>query len=80
MGASGQVDRSLDSRSEGLGFDSQCWPCVKVSGKLCIPHCLGPLPGEVKSEEHCVVIWISELQIDTFTFYLLNLSLAYIKQ
>ena len=26
----------------GLGFDSQCWPCVEVSDKLCIPHCLGP--------------------------------------
>ena len=36
------MDRALDSRSEGLGFDSQCWPCVEVSGKLCIPHCLGP--------------------------------------
>ena len=34
MGACGQVDRTLDSRSEGLGFDSQCWSCVEVSGKL----------------------------------------------
>ena len=42
LGARGQVDRALDSRSEGLGFDSQCWPCVEVSGKLRIPHCLGP--------------------------------------
>ena len=42
MGACGQVDRVLDSRSEGLGFDSQCWPYVEVSGKLRIPHCLGP--------------------------------------
>ena len=42
LGTCGQVDRALDSRSEGLGFDSQCWPCVEVSGKLCIPHCLGP--------------------------------------
>ena len=42
VGACGQVDRALDSRSQGLGFDSQCWPCVEVSGKLCIPHCLGP--------------------------------------
>ena len=42
MGACGHVDRMLYSRSEGLGFDSQCWPCVEVSGKLCIPHCLGP--------------------------------------
>ena len=42
MGACGLVDRALDSRSEGLGFDSQCWPCVEVLGKLRIPHCLGP--------------------------------------
>ena len=42
MRACGQVDRALESRSEGLGFDSQCWPCVEVSAKLCIPHCLGP--------------------------------------
>ena len=45
VGASGPVDTALDSRSEGLGFDSQCWPCVEVSGKLCIPHCLGPPSG-----------------------------------
>ena len=42
MGACELVDRALDSRSEGLGFDSQCWPCVEVLGKLRIPHCLGP--------------------------------------
>ena len=42
VGACGLVDRALDSRSEGLGFDSQCWSCVEVLGKLCIPHCLGP--------------------------------------
>ena len=42
MGACGPVDRALDSSSEGLGFDSKCWPCVEVSGKLRIPHCLGP--------------------------------------
>ena len=42
MGACGPVDRVLDSRSEALGFDSQCWPCLEVSDKLCIPHCLGP--------------------------------------
>ena len=40
MEACGPVDRALDSRSEGLGFNSQCWKCVEVSGKLCIPHCL----------------------------------------
>ena len=38
VGACGQVDSALD----GLGFDSQCWPCVDVSGKLCISHCLCP--------------------------------------
>ena len=27
---------------KGLGFDSQCWPCVEVSGKLLIPYCLCP--------------------------------------
>ena len=42
LGACGSVDRALDSRSEALGFDSQCWLCVEVSGKLRIPHCLGP--------------------------------------
>ena len=25
-----------------IGFDSQCQPCVEVSGKLRIPHCLDP--------------------------------------
>ena len=40
MGACGLVDRALDSRSEGLGFDSHCWSCVEVSGKLFIPYCL----------------------------------------
>ena len=40
VGAGGQVPRALDSRSEGLGFDSQCWSCVEVSGKLRIPYCL----------------------------------------
>ena len=40
-GACDPVDRALHSRSEGLGFDSQCWLCVEVSGKLHIPHCLG---------------------------------------
>ena len=41
LGACGPVDRALDSRSEGLGFGSQCWSCVEVLGKLCIPHCPG---------------------------------------
>ena len=41
MGAYGLVDKALDSRSEGLGFHSQCWPCVEVSGKVCIPHHIG---------------------------------------
>ena len=34
--------RALDSRSEGLGFDSQCWPCIQVSAKLRIQHCYNP--------------------------------------
>ena len=41
-GACGPVDRELDSRSEVLEFDSQCYPCVEVSGKLHISHCLIP--------------------------------------
>ena len=44
--AGDQVDRALDSRSEGLGFNPSAghpdWPCFEVSGKLCIPHYLGP--------------------------------------
>ena len=40
MPARGQVDNALDSRSEGLGFDSHCWPGVEVLDNLCIPHCL----------------------------------------
>ena len=35
-------ERALDSRSKGLGFDSHCWLCVEVSGKLFIPCCLCP--------------------------------------
>ena len=42
MGACGLVDRVLNSKSQGLGFDFQCWPHVGVSGKPCIPQCLGP--------------------------------------
>ena len=42
LGACGLVDRALDSRSEGLGFNSQCWPCVEVLDKLRIPLRLGP--------------------------------------
>ena len=37
-----KVDRALDLRSEDLGFDSHCWSCVEVSGKLLIPYCLCP--------------------------------------
>ena len=37
----GQVNGALDTRSEGLWFDSHCWSCVEVSGKLCTLHCLG---------------------------------------
>ena len=42
MGTHGQVDRVLDSRSEGLGFNSQHWSRIEVSGKLHIPQCLDP--------------------------------------
>ena len=28
----------LDSRSNGLGFDSHCWPCVEMLRKLLIPY------------------------------------------
>ena len=40
IGTCGQVDRALDLRSECLGFDSHCWSCVEVSGKLLIQYCL----------------------------------------
>ena len=42
VGACGQVDRASNSRSEGLGFHSQCWSCVEVLGKLRITPCFGP--------------------------------------
>ena len=38
LGACDLVDRTLDPRSEGLGFDIQCWPCVEVLGKLRFSH------------------------------------------
>ena len=41
MRACGPVDRTLDSRSECLGFDSQCCICVEVLSKLRIPCYLG---------------------------------------
>ena len=44
MGACGQVDRALDSRSEYLGS------CVEVSGKRLIPYCLCP-----PSSDGCLV-------------------------
>ena len=37
-----QVNRALDPRSESLGFDSQRWSCVEVSGKLRTLYCLSP--------------------------------------
>ena len=40
MGTCGPVDRVLDLKSEGLGFDSRCWSCVVVSRKLLIQYCL----------------------------------------
>ena len=33
-GKTDEVDRALDSRSEGLGFNSQHWSCVEVLGKF----------------------------------------------
>ena len=39
--ACGLVNRALDSKS-GLGFESQYWSCVEVSGRLCISRCLCP--------------------------------------
>ena len=46
MGACGQVDRALGSISEGLGFDSHCWSCVEVPGKLLIPYCICPASSD----------------------------------
>ena len=37
---------ALDPRSKGLVFDSHCWSCVEVSGKLLIPYCLCPLSSD----------------------------------
>ena len=34
--------QSVGFKIRGVGFNSQCWSCVDVLGKLCIPHCLGP--------------------------------------
>ena len=43
--ACGPVGRALDSRLEGFGVQFPVLAmCRSVSGKLCIPHCLG-LPG-----------------------------------
>ena len=39
MAACGQVDKTLDFRSEDLGFDSQCWSCVGQPS-----HSILPLP------------------------------------
>ena len=36
------MDRMLNSRLEDLGFDSQCWPCEQLSGKLCNTLSLRP--------------------------------------
>ena len=40
------MEGALDSRSEGLEFDSQCWSGVKVSDKLLIHTALAH-PAEV---------------------------------
>ena len=43
MGACDQVDSVLIGFNiRRSGFDSQCWSCVEVLGKLHISHCLGP--------------------------------------
>ena len=44
MGACGPMGRVVDSGLAGLRFDSHCWSCVDVSGKLLFPFCLCP-PG-----------------------------------
>ena len=67
MGACGQVDRVLDLRSEGLGFDSHCWSCVEVSGKLLIPYCLCPPSSngylvERKTGKLCMVLAAENVQ------------------
>ena len=36
-----RLDRALNSRSTGLGFDFHGQSCVEMSGKLCILYCLG---------------------------------------
>ena len=51
------MDRVLDSRSEGLGFDSHCCSCVEVLGKLLIPYCLHPS----NSDGYKVEIKVGEL-------------------
>ena len=38
----GLADRTFDSRSKGLGFDSHYLSSVGVPGKLLIPYCLCP--------------------------------------
>ena len=44
MGACGQVDKALDSRSKGLGFDSHCKSRAEVSGRT--SHSILPLPTQ----------------------------------
>ena len=81
MGVCGQVDGALDSRSEGLGFDSQCWSCVEVLGKLrngyvvhsskvglIVAAAVHPLPWEVIKSEERVVTWISRLNRYLYCF------------
>ena len=40
MGAWGWVNKVLDSRSKGLGFDIHYWPHVEVSGRFLVLYCL----------------------------------------
>ena len=39
-GADGHVVWMMDAKSKGLGFNSSCWQCVELAGKLLILCCL----------------------------------------
>ena len=68
MEVCGLVNRMLDSRSKGLGFDSHCWSCVEVSGEIFIPYCLClASSGEYLVDGNC--IWVSQATCMTCTLY-----------
>ena len=55
----GPVGRALDSRTKDLGFDSHCWSCVKMLGKLLIPYHLRQPSSDgylVEREKYTVMI------------------------